>query len=192
MLLYSMKFRTRNRLKGLLAIILMLNTGIVTAQETNTSVYATVKSSKNEILAGASVMIVHVPTGNRYSAISRANGVFYLPNLKPGGPYSLTISHVGFEAYKEENLMLSIGKTDLDEYILTPQSQQLLELIFKGNISGGRKNGFETQVNSQQLNSMPGISRNFLDYIRLVPQAAVTGDGVMSLAGQMLRTFQID
>ena len=41
---------------------------------------------------------------------------------------------------------------------------------------------------------MPTINRNFQDLVRLVPQAKVTGDGVMSLAGQNNRfnAFFID
>ena len=56
------------------------------------------------------------------------------------------------------------------------------------------KSGMETNISGFTLRSMPTISRNFQDFVRLVPQAKVTGDGVMSFAGQNNRfnAFFID
>jgi outer membrane receptor for ferrienterochelin and colicin len=48
------------------------------------------------------------------------------------------------------------------------------------------KPGFRTEKNIDQkkINSLPSISRSLQDYVRLVPNAKVNGDGGISLAGQ--------
>ncbi|HEX5653186.1 MAG TPA: hypothetical protein VFX58_08935, partial [Chitinophagaceae bacterium] len=42
----------------------------------------------------------------------------------------------------------------------------------------------ETSITESTLQSLPTISRGFQDLVRLIPQAKVTGGGVMALAGQ--------
>ncbi len=58
----------------------------------------------------------------------------------------------------------------------------------------GNKTGIESSINNQMIQSLPSISRNLQDYIRLVPQAKVNADGMISLAGQNSRfnAFFID
>src|SRR5688572_19525065 len=42
------------------------------------------------VLPGVAVVAVHEPTGTRYEAISVSDGRFYIPNVRPGGPYTIT------------------------------------------------------------------------------------------------------
>ena len=78
----------------------------VFSQETNSNVSGIVKSDKKELLAGASIIVTHQPTKNTYTASSRNDGKFYFSNLKPGGPYSITITYSGYETLTKENLFL--------------------------------------------------------------------------------------
>jgi hypothetical protein len=78
-------------------------------QETNSNVSGIVRSEKKELLAGASIIVTHQPTKNTYTAFSRNDGKFYFSNLKPGGPYSITIIYSGFETFSKENLFLDFS-----------------------------------------------------------------------------------
>jgi hypothetical protein len=165
----------------------------VFSQETNSNVSGIVKSDKKELLAGASIIVTHQPTKNTYTASSRNDGKFYFSNLKPGGPYSITISYSGYETLIKENLFLDFSSSanfydatnnNTAEFILTQKATLLNEVISKYTLDIKNSPGVESSINNRQLSSLPSISRNLQDFVRLVPQAKVNGDGLMSLAGQ--------
>ena len=66
------------------------------AQVTTGTITGTAKASGGEVLAGATVTAVHVPTGSKYSTIAKTNGQFTLPNVRVGGPYTVTIHFEGY------------------------------------------------------------------------------------------------
>ncbi|HUS01560.1 MAG TPA: carboxypeptidase regulatory-like domain-containing protein, partial [Chitinophagaceae bacterium] len=171
------------------------------AQETNSQVSGKIINEISQGLVGATIMAIHEPTKNIFVTKSRADGYFYLFNLKPGGPYSITVTSIGYETVKKENLFLNLNSSDhyfnlsnndaLD-FTLREKNITLEEVIVKKLITN--KTGIETDINDQKLTSLPSISRNLQDYIRLVPQAKVNADGMISLAGQGSRfnAFFID
>src|SRR5689334_14568621 len=77
-----------------LALILSFS---LSAQETNSNVSGIVRSGKDKVLENATVIIVHEPTKNTYRTVTNAKGYFYLFNIKPGGPYSVTITYSGYQ-----------------------------------------------------------------------------------------------
>ncbi len=171
------------------------------AQETNSQVTGKIITEKTEILSGATVTAIHEPTKNTFVTQSRSDGFFHFFNLKPGGPYSITVTSVGYETVKKENVFLNLNSSDhffnlsnneAIDFILREKNITLQEVTVKKLVAN--KTGIETDINNQKLVSLPSISRNLQDYIRLVPQAKVNGDGMISLAGQSSRfnAFFID
>lgn len=49
-----------------------------------------VLDKENNPLPGANVIAVHVPSRTQYGASSRNNEQFNIPNMKIGGPYTVT------------------------------------------------------------------------------------------------------
>jgi hypothetical protein len=163
------------------------------AQETNSNVSGIVKSERNEILQNASVVIVHEPTKNTYSTQTNVNGYFYFFNIKPGGPYTITISYTGFEPLLKRNLYISytaqnfysyLQGDQFSEFILNEKGNVLDEVIVKAKKTPDTRFGTETNIDQQKIISLPSISRSLHDYLRIVPNAKVNGDGGISLAGQ--------
>jgi hypothetical protein len=161
------------------------------AQETNSRASGRVSSENNETPVGVTITIIHEPTQNKYLSATGNDGYFHFFNLKPGGPYSIIISSAGYETLKKNNLFIhltseyfSLDNTEITDFILQKKIVVLEEVIV--DVKNGNKNkyGLETIISSTALRSMPSISRSFQDYIRLVPQAKINGEGVMSLAGQ--------
>ncbi|MEO7984102.1 MAG: carboxypeptidase regulatory-like domain-containing protein, partial [Bacteroidota bacterium] len=185
-----------------LCAFLFFNVSPVWSQETNSYVSGRVLSDKKETFVAATVTVIHEPTQNRYISLTRNDGYFHFFNLKPGGPYSIIISYVGYKTLKEINLYINLnsdhfaapGKTGSCDFILEKKSDTLEGIIINSNNLNKTKNGAETNISYSTLQSLPSVSRSFQDFIRLVPQAKVTGDGVMSLAGQNNRfnAFFID
>ncbi|MGZ3849586.1 MAG: carboxypeptidase-like regulatory domain-containing protein, partial [Flavisolibacter sp.] len=81
----------------------------VLAQETTATLSGSVTDAKKMAVPGASVMVLFEPTGYQTSTQTNNRGIFVIPNLKPGGPYTVKISFVGYSEQKFENLNLSLG-----------------------------------------------------------------------------------
>ena len=73
---------------------------------------------------------------------------------------------------------------EISQFVLMEKTRTLEEIkvISTGNI--GVVFGPETNINQQVIQSVPSISRNFQDFVRLATHARVNGEGMMSLAGQ--------
>lgn len=156
-------------------------------QETNSHISGIIKSSKNEILPTATIIAVHEPTRNTFITKTNTAGYFYFFNLRPGGPYTLTISYAGYEPLVVANLFFQYSQKQSDnfyEFTLIEKIVVLQEAIVHNNKDMGVRLGTETNINQQQFVSLPSISRNFQDYVRIAPQSRVNGDGAMSFAGQ--------
>jgi len=161
--------------------------GDLYSQETNSHIAGIIKSPKNEFVANATIIAIHEPTRNTFVTKTNAAGCFYLFNLRPGGPYTLTVSHSGYESIVETNLFFKYSQAQSDNLIeltLKENALTLQEVIINSNKNASVMPGTETNINQYQIASLPSISRNLQDFVRVVPQSKVNGDGMMSLAGQ--------
>ena len=69
-----------------------------------------VQADSQQVLVGAAITVVHVPSGTRYSAASNAAGHFAVPNLPAGGPYLVQVGEGGYKSQTVENIFLDRGK----------------------------------------------------------------------------------
>jgi hypothetical protein len=195
------RHNTNNFLLLFFVVVLISKPFLLFSQETNSQVSGKIFTEKAEILSRATITAIHEPTKNTFVTQSRSDGFFHFFNLKPGGPYSITVTSVGYETVKKENVFLNLNSSDhffnlsnneAIDFILREKNITLQEVTVKKLVAN--KTGIETDINNQKLVSLPSISRNFQDYIRLVPQAKVNADGMISLAGQNSRfnAFFID
>jgi hypothetical protein len=78
-------------------ILLLLSSNLLFAQGVTTaSINGFISDADGGALPGANVIALHEPSGTKYGAATRENGVYNLPNLKIGGPYKITVSYIGF------------------------------------------------------------------------------------------------
>ena len=176
---------------GLFAIPFLMN-----AQVTTSNMNGSVKNLKGEVLAGATISAVHQPTGTVYTTSSKNGGNYYIANMNPGGPYAVTVSYVGYKTISRDAITLDLGETSVQNFNLGETTANLAEVVVastRGAASGG-KGGAETGIGRDKMQNLPSVGRNISDYLRYVPQAKITGDGGISLAGQNNRynSFYID
>lgn len=165
------------------------------SQVTTSSMNGTVKTLKGVDLAGATITAVHTPTGTTYSTSSRKGGIYYIANMNPGGPYTISASFVGYKAITREGLYLSLGETLNENFEMLETSGNLTEVVVAARTTQtSGKGGTETSIGRDKMANLPTVGRNVSDYLRFVPQAKITGDGGVSLAGQNNRynSFYID
>ena len=95
------------RIAGLICLLMAFS--IVTlAQVTTSSMTGTVKSATGEALVGATVTAVHTPTGREYKTVTRTSGQYSIHNMNPGGPYTITFTHVGFDNVTRTDIHLNL------------------------------------------------------------------------------------
>ena len=64
------------------------------AQVTTGTITGFVKDIKGAGLTGASVEVIHEPSGSKYKSVSTGTGKFTVPGLRIGGPYKITFTYV--------------------------------------------------------------------------------------------------
>jgi len=175
-------------------IVFILSLGLLSmaafAQGTTTSgMNGRVVNANGETLPGATVIAVHIPTGSQFGGITDTEGYFRLPNMQVGGPYKVSVSFVGYEAFEKSDIFLNLGQTfklnvTLGETQLALEEVQVVgKRVGEYNIFDGNRTGAETVVSNEKISLMPTIGRDLSDFTRLTPQATTNGYGGISIAG---------
>lgn len=162
-------------MKIFLLIILLITSGLeISAQETNGSLSGKITNDKKELLPGVTVVAVHQSSGTKYGTVTGADGRFFLPGLRIGGPYSISISMMGMETQTKEGFSIRLGEPLQFDFILTDKGKQLSEVVIKGTKAGPKANTFGAgqNISRVQVANMPTVSRSIQDITKLVPQGS--------------------
>jgi hypothetical protein len=167
-----------------LLTVLLLFPFAISAQVTTGSISGTVKDAKGADLTGATIEVLHEPSGTVYRGTAGKNGVYNIPSLRVGGPYKVTISFVGFRPEVITDVYVQLGEPSKINVALTDANAALKEVVVTGAarknalISKDRK-GTSTNINRRLIAALPTLSRNITDFTKLTPQSNGT-----SFAGQ--------
>ncbi len=170
----------------LIAVLLISSTAIFAQGVTTSSVNGKITDNNGDALPGANVVAVHTESGTKYGASTDYDGFFRISNMRAGGPYTITISFVGFNEYSQTNVFLQLGQTFAINYKMTEAANALEEVVITGARNGifdGNKTGTGTYVSKKQMETLPTVSRGIGDFLRTTPQAQVNGSSI-SIAGQ--------
>lgn len=136
-------------------------------------------------LAGATIQATHVPSGTRYTGVTRSDGRYTIPGMRVGGPYTVAVSHIGYEEQVQTNISLGLG-TIADLTFRMTQSAIRLDMIDvtaeRSAILSSERTGAATAVARDAIETLPTISRRIEDFARLTPQYSGSGFG-FSFAG---------
>ncbi|MFT2010063.1 TonB-dependent receptor [Pontibacter sp. 13R65] len=169
-----------------LALALILPVHLAWAQgSTTASLSGAVRDESGEELPGATVVAIHTPTNTQYASPTNAQGRFNIQNMRVGGPYTITVSFVGFQDRVTENINLTLGQTLNLNFTLSPSSLSLnqVEVVSnRDNIINGDRTGASTTIRSEQIATLPTVTRGINDFARLTPQADIKGSSI-SIAG---------
>ncbi|MEY4904058.1 MAG: hypothetical protein RLZZ292_1873 [Bacteroidota bacterium] len=144
------------------------------AQVTSAAINGLISSTKGEELIGATVVAVHTPSGSEYGTVTRQDGRFTLPAVRVGGPYTITVSYVGFETQKLNGIMLSLGQKFTTEVKLKEASSTIGEVVVTAepnSVINSDRTGAATNISGDQIRALPTISRSASDYTRLTPSS---------------------
>ncbi|HRR94460.1 MAG TPA: carboxypeptidase regulatory-like domain-containing protein, partial [Bacteroidales bacterium] len=139
---------------------------------TSSTMAGKVTDSKGQALPGATVVAVHVPSGTMYGAAANNEGFFLIQGMRPGGPYKVEVSFVGYTKKSYTDITLFLGETFDLNASLAESSQELTEVVVVGakpSAFNSLKTGASINISNQELTSLPSISRSINDFTRLSP-----------------------
>ena len=180
----------QKRLLFLFMLLVSFTTAMM-AQITTSGMGGKVTADGEDVI-GATIEVVHVPSGTKYQAVTNAKGMYAINGMRPGGPYRVKVSYIGYQSKSFDNVSLQLGQTYNLNVGLNEDAQQLGEVVVNAKATKftTEKTGASTNIDNQMLQSMPSVSRSITDYTRLSPYG---GNG-MSFAGADGRTanFTVD
>jgi len=144
------------------------------AQVTTSGMNGRVLDINNDPLPGATIVAVHEPSGTQYGATTNPEGRFNLQGMRPGGPYTVEVSFIGYSKEVFSEISLFLGQTFTLDVVLSEGVLELGEILVIGRKSSAfqtDKTGASTNISNQQLKEMPTISRSVQDIARLSPYA---------------------
>ena len=151
------------------------------AQVTTSSISGKITDESGTDLAGATVIAVHVPSGTQYWTIADSKGNYRLLNILPGGPYTLRIEMLGFKTTEVTDINVALADNFVVNTALQEESMDLDELVVVAESATSNmrsdRSGAVTSLNLKAINSIPVISRDVQDIIKLTPQAYDSGNG---------------
>ena len=176
--------------------LLLLSSAAFAQGVTTAAMNGVVSDNVGQPLFGANVMAVHVPSGTRFGVTTRPDGRYNLQNLRVGGPYTVTVSMVGYQPEKVEGITFQLSQNLKLDFTLTEEAVQIGEVKVVGErsaIMSASRTGAATNVLSNEIEVFPTIARSFQEFAKFTPQVVAAGGG-SSVAGRnsRLNNIQID
>ena len=141
---------------------------------TTSSMRGKIVDPQNAPVFAATVVATHTPTGTQYGTITQDDGRFDIRNMKIGGPYTVTVTFIGYKESKQENIYLQLNKSAEINLILHEDNVQIDEITIvydKNDVISQDRTGAQTNVNRERIAALPTIARSQSDMTRLTPES---------------------
>ena len=157
---------------AVVAFLLLTSNYMFAQGVTTAAIHGTITDENGNVLPSANVVAVHIPTGTQYGTTTRNDGKYNILGLRVGGPYTITVSFVGYETQKKEDVYLNLGQNLNLSFKLNTSAVNLSQVTIVGQrnaiISSARTGAFQS-VSSKQMQEIPTISRSFQNFAKLSP-----------------------
>ncbi len=153
--------------KTILSLVFAAFTMVGFGQITTSTISGVVKNEKKEVLAGATIHAVHTPTGTEYTTTTNKGGVYVLPAVRVGGPYTIHASFVGFKKGEEKDVNTQLGLTSNVDFVLIDEAKALQEVVVVSGKSlfSKEKTGAAQQFGRRELTTIPITGARTIDGI---------------------------
>ncbi len=150
---------------------------------TTANLSGTVSDNNGNPLPGANVVAIHEPTGTLYGAAVRTSGHYDILNMKIGGPYTITVTYIGYQDQSEANVFLRLGQSAKINLRMSQQAIEVAGVLVTAEVDevmNSGRTGAATFINPDMVAQMPSIKRSTRDLTRLDPRS----DGNFSFGGK--------
>jgi hypothetical protein len=164
--------------RSLATLFLLLAAAVALAQTATSTLSGIVRDGSGGVVAGATVSARNVGTGLSRRATTDGAGRYSLPNL-PAGEYELRVESQGFHTAVRGGLVLTVGSAAVQDVVLGvgPRTEAV-------TVTGGEplveitKTDLSRVVGEREIESLPNIGRNFVDFVKLSSGVALGRENV--------------
>jgi len=142
------------------------------AQETTSSIRGTV-TADGKAVAGAKVIITHVPSGTRSTDKTDAAGVFSASGLRVGGPFTVVVSAPGYPDYQVTDIQTSVGQAYTLPVEVAQSGAEIVVTATKVKGAGSTSLGPVTVLNAEAISKIASVNRDIRDLMRRDPFASI-------------------
>ena len=172
----------RKSIHALTSIIII--TSIMFAQGVTTSgLDGFITDTAGNPLVGANIVVNYEPSSTQYGTSVRDGGLYTILNMRAGGPYTITISYIGYQTQEKNDIYLVLGQTQSVDFELTVEAIEMMEVEVTGvqdDVMNSDRTGAATYIGDELVTQMPSIRRSTRDLTRLDPRS----DGNFSFGGK--------
>lgn len=165
------------KFKLLFMMLMFLSISILISGQgaTTSSLSGKITDSKGESMPGASIIAIHLPSGTQYATNSDNAGNYRIQNMRIGGPYTVTVSFIGYSSNSYTEISLKLGESYVQNGQLAESTTSLNEVVvtagLRNSILSSERAGTITNISSRDLTTMPTINRSITDFAKLSPQS---------------------
>lgn len=173
---------------------LLVATSPTHAQETSSEIRGKVTDTQGNPVSGASVEIIHTPTGASKSLTTTENGIFRTDGLAVGGPYIVRLDDgSSYEAESIDDLFLQLGRAASVELVAAPAKDDIERISVTGEVAmaGAYREGPGKEFSEEDIENTPAISRDIKSLLKrdskIIVDPTVDGGPGLSVAGSNIR-----
>jgi outer membrane receptor protein involved in Fe transport len=173
----------------------------VHAQNTSSSLSGRILDASGQPVAGATVEIVHMPSGTSRTVVTDASGRYSAQGLRVGGPFDIKASGDHGESAEQQDVYLKLAEESTLNLVVNAGDTTLLEGLTvtaaaPGAIFQPDNKGIGTNLSQRDLVAMPQPDRSIQNVVRADPRIVITDRdrGAFSAMGQNFRynTITVD
>jgi hypothetical protein len=174
-------------------LLLFIGTATMMAQVTTSTLTGKITETDGQPLPGATIVATHVPSGTLYGASANIQGQYSIQGMRPGGPYTVNVTFVGYQTQSYTEITLSLGENTTLNSTMVPTTTEMTEVTVIGYATSKfntTQTGAVTNISNTQIANLPTVSRSITDVTRLSPY----GGSGMTFVGSDGRTanFTVD
>ena len=145
----------------LFTAFLLWPTGNLCAQSITTGSITGIVTDGQKPVRSAGILAVHEPSGTTYTAITRTDGRFSIPNMRVGGPYTVTAAYVGTGTAFEPKVLgqITVNLSVATDVSLNVQAIKVSEEITvtgkTDTVFAANRTGAATTLSRDELASLP-------------------------------------
>jgi Carboxypeptidase regulatory-like domain len=162
---------------ALTAILMLFNAGLIAQTTISTgSIVGTVTDPTGAVVSGAKVVITNLQTGQVLDLSTNPSGAYNSGALPPG-EYRVQVSSRGFSTTAVATAVQVGNTTAANVRLQVGQESQTVEVAATAALVNTEQPTVQGVLTSQQIETLPLGSRNFLDLAQLEPGVQVQDGG---------------
>src|SRR5215813_7602568 len=164
--------------KSALLLLLLMAVAIGYGQTPTATLSGVVRTGQGEIIKEATVTVKNNATGKARQVKTDKDGRYVLALLEPGS-YEIMVQADGFKLMVQKNLILNVGGTTVkDVQMEVGGIAEQVNIDVQNPLTEPNKTDVSRVVAEGEIQGLPNIGRNFVDFVKLSSGVALGREGI--------------